>query len=105
MIPCSPRVLCQRIPYEHHGLLALPQKVIFDFQLSRPNVMRVLAVPPGRTVRERALLSEIRAGDRILCYSDTEGPLEISENRQLVPLSMILAVLPQRAPDAAPVPA
>lgn len=99
MKPTGDHLLVRRYPYDQHGLIHLTEKLKMDFILSRPQVYLVLARAEGRTPRSRALLAEIAVGDRVICYSDHEGPVATGrENEFIVTLAQVLAVLP-RSPE------
>jgi co-chaperonin GroES (HSP10) len=92
--PLGNWILVRRFAYEQAGGIWLTEKARMDFLLSRPQVYRVLALGPGKSARDRARLAEIEVGDRVICYSETSGPLEAGEKGLfMVDLGQVLIIL------------
>jgi co-chaperonin GroES (HSP10) len=67
-----------------------------DFNTGGPKLYTVLAVGPGRrTKRGLVVPLPIQPGDRVLCHSYTEGPVDLADDTKIITGEQVLAIFPQ----------
>lgn len=95
MKPLGKHIIVQEEVAEQIGGIFLTKKAKMDLMLGRPRVFRVISVGPGRLTKKGVLIPpECRAGDRIICHSYFEGPIDLPDGRHIITQDQILAVLP-----------
>jgi len=94
-------VLVEPIQYETIGSIVLPEQLKMSQSLGHPTVWWVLAVGPGRLTKKGVRVPiECEPGDRVICYSYTEGPKPFDDRRLVVNADTILLVLPKMVDPA-----
>ena len=100
MKPTSDRILVEPLPRKQTGLIVLPDSAE-DEHNSGAKLYRVIATGPGLISRKGVLLPmEVRAGDRVIAHSYTEGPVHLGDGsrRRIIRQSQVLLVFPHENP-------
>ena len=96
--PLADHLLVEPIVEEtSRGGIFIPESIRSEFN-SGPKLYRVLAVGPGRLLRDGVTRVPIECspGDRVLCHSYDNGPMPLENGQKIIPENQVLLVIPNQ---------
>lgn len=92
----SDRLLVEPLPTVQTSKIVLPDIAQDDANSGGPKLYRVLAIGPGKVNEQGVTIPmEIKAGDRVLAHSYTDGPTDLGDGttRRIIRQTQVLLVL------------
>lgn len=90
--PTGKHLLVSRIFRPYLGSIAIPETLQDDCNIGGPKECRVIAAGPK-------VEKDIEPGDRVICHSWTEGPIEAGDRHYIITEQQVLAVIKKGEPE------